>query len=414
MMISVEQALDIILSDISVIGQERLPITLALDRVLAEDVVSTRDNPLWDNSAMDGYAVISEDTKGASRDNPVILNVAGDLPAGYVAKNRLKNGEAIRIMTGAPVPEGADAVVMVEDTERQSGVRSQKSEVKIFKEAKHGDNIRKAGEDFKKGDLLIKKSTVIRHIEIGVMAAIGKSFASVYQRPKVAVLATGDELVEVDEPLDKGKIGNTNSYILSAQIRACGAEPVYIGIARDRREDLKEKLKIASKSDCIVSSGGVSVGDFDLVKDVLREMGTEMRFWKVAMKPGKPLAFGIINGKPCFGLPGNPISSLVVFEQFVRPSILKMLGRTNIYRKTLMAVLTKDIKKKADRTHFVRAVLRTEGDKYYAEPLEGQGSGMLASFVSSNCLIVLPREETVFKKGDLVRTQLIDDSFLYQ
>lgn len=412
-MISVEQAINIIINEIDVIGWERLPITLSLDRVLAEDIITARDNPLWDNSAMDGYAVKAIDTKGASKDNPKILNIIEDLPAGYVAVNCLKDGEAIRIMTGAPIPDGADAVVMVEDTEK-SGVKGQGATVKIFKEAGSGDNIRRQGEDFKRGDLLIKKGMVIRHIEIGVMAAVGRSFVNVHQKPKIAVVATGDELIEVDEAVEKGKIGNSNSYILSAQIKACGAEPVYIGIARDRKEDLKEKLKMASRSDCIVSSGGVSVGDFDLVKEVLREMGSEMRFWKVAMKPGKPLAFGVINGKPCFGLPGNPISSLVAFEQFVRPAILKMMGRTNIYRRTLTAVLAKDIKKKADRTHFVRGILKIDDSRYYAEPLERQGSGMLASFVFSNCLIILPKEETLFKKGDPVKVQLIDDSFLYQ
>ena len=408
-MITVEQALEIILSEINVMGQERVAIPFSLHRVLAEDVVSGRDNPLWDNSAMDGYAVIAEDTKGASRDNPVTFTVTEDLPAGYVARNSLKRGEAIRIMTGAPMPDSADAVIMVEDTEKLQG-----QGVKIFKEAIAGDNIRKAGEDFKKGNTLLKRGSVIRPIEIGIMAAIGKSFVNVYQKPKVAVLATGDELVEIYEPLEKGKIANSNSYIISAQIKECGAEPLQMRIARDRKDDLIEKLKYASAADCIVSSGGVSVGDFDLVKDMLKEMGTEMRFWKVAMKPGKPLAFGVIGGKPTFGLPGNPISSLVVFEQFVRPALLKMMGRKAVLRRIVSAVLMEDIKKKPDRTHFVRGVLTTKGDKYYAEPLEGQGSGMLCSFVSANCLIILPKEETQFKKGDRVKAQLIDNSFLYQ
>lgn len=420
-MITVEQALNIILSEIKILGQERLSIPISLGRVLAEDIIATRNNPPWDNSAMDGYAVIAKNTKSASKENPAVLNVIEDLPAGYVAKKTLKNGQVIRIMTGAPMPEGADAVVMVEYTEN-SKVKSQKhalegfnqgSKVRIFKEAKIGDNIRKTGEDFKTGDVLIKKGAVIRPIEIGIMAAIGKSFVSVYQRPRVAVLSTGDELADIDEPLLKGKIVNTNGCILSALVKECGAEPIQIGIARDTKKDLKEKLEFAAKADCIISSGGVSVGDFDLVKDVLKEMGTEMRFWKVAMKPGKPLAFGVINSKPSFGLPGNPISSMAAFEQFARPAILKMLGRKEIFRRTINALLTKDIKKKPDRTHFVRGALRVKEDKYYAEPLEGQGSGMLSSYVSANCLIILPQEQTQFKKGDEIKAQLIDDSFLY-
>ncbi|MBI5894219.1 MAG: molybdopterin molybdotransferase MoeA [Deltaproteobacteria bacterium] len=438
-MISVEQALNIILSEINVLGEERFAIPLSLGRVLAEDVRANRSNPPWDNSAMDGYAVIAKDTKGASKDNPAVLNVIEDLPAGYAAKNPLKNGGAIRIMTGAPMPDGADAVVMVEYTEKTGGKGSRAGThrgthpkdgsdgwgVRIFKEAKIGDNIRKQGEDFQTGDCLIKKGAVIRPIEIGIMAAIGKSFVSVYQRPRVAVLSTGDELVDIDEPLLKGKIVNTNGYILSALVKECGAEAIQIGIARDTKKDLKEKLGVAAKADCIISSGGVSVGDFDLVKDVLKEMGTEMRFWKVAMKPGKPLAFGIINSKPSFGLPGNPISSLVAFKQFVRPAILKMMGRREILGKTIPAILTKDIKKKPDRTHFVRGLLK-QGAKgkagthrgwvgeYYAEPFEGQGSAVLSSFASSNCLIILPQEQTQFKKGDTIKAQLIDDSFLYQ
>lgn len=414
-MLSVESALKIILDEIGVMGLERIYILSSLGRVLGEDVPSPRDNPAWDNSAMDGYAVRVIDTSGASKDNPVTLQVVEDLPAGYVAKRVIRDGEAIRIMTGAPIPEGADAVVMVEETEIQKqGVMGKGQGVKIFKEAKPGDNIRKRGEDFKKGDIVLKRGSVIRPAEVCMLAAIGKSFVSVYQRPRVAILSTGDELVEIDETLGEGQIFNTNSYALFAQVKECGAEPVQIGIARDKREDLREKLTFATASDCIVSSGGVSVGDFDYVKDVLKDMGTEMRFWKVAIKPGKPLAFGVIGGRPAFGLPGNPISSMVAFEQFVRPTLLKMMGRSDIFRRTVDAILTDDIKKKPGRLHFLRAGLDIKGGDYYVTPLEGQGSSVLSSMVKANSLIILPEDGTTFPKDARVKVQPLDDSLLFQ
>ena len=412
-MISVEAALEIILSEIKPLGLERTSILLTLGRVLGEDIYASVDNPPWDNSAMDGYALRASDTKGASRAKPVILRIIEDLPAGYVAKKSVKRGEAVRIMTGAPIPGGTDAVIMVEDTDK-SEVRSQKSEVKIFREAKIRDNIRRAGEDFKKGALVLKKGTAIRAAEVAMLATVGKPNVCVYQRPKVAVLSTGDELVEIEETPSNGKIVNSNSYAISAQIKACGAVPVQLGIARDAKKDLMDKLSYGLASDCILSSGGVSVGDFDFVKDVLKEMGSEMRFWKVAIKPGKPLAFGIINNKPVFGLPGNPVSAMVAFEQFVRPAILKMMGVRNIFRKSLTALLTSSLKKKAGRMHFIRAVLEEKNGQFYVTPLEGQGSGVLSSMVMANSLIILPEDAKDAAKGSKVKVQPLDSGFLYQ
>ena len=412
-MISVEAALEIILSEIKPLGLERTSILSTLGRVLGEDICASVDNPPWDNSAMDGYALRASDTKGASRGKPVILRIIEDLPAGYVAKKTIKRGETVRIMTGAPIPRGADAVIMVEDTDK-SEVRSQKSEVKVFREAKIRDNIRRAGEDFKKGALVLKKGTAIRAAEVAMLATVGKPNVCVYQRPKVAVLSTGDELVEIEETPSNGKIVNSNSYAISAQIKACGAVPVQLGIARDAKKDLMDKLSYGLASDCILSSGGVSVGDFDFVKDVLKEMGSEMRFWKVAIKPGKPLAFGIINNKPVFGLPGNPVSAMVAFEQFVRPAILKMMGVRNIFRKSLTALLTSSLKKKAGRMHFIKAVLEEKKGQFYATPLEGQGSGILSSMVMANSLIILPEDAEDAAKGSKVKVQPLDSGFLYQ
>ncbi|HKZ46947.1 MAG TPA: gephyrin-like molybdotransferase Glp [Thermodesulfobacteriota bacterium] len=412
-MISVEAALEIILSGIKPLGMERINILSSLGRVLGEDITASTDNPPWDNSAMDGYALKAIDTKTASKNKPVILKVIEDLPAGYTAKKTIKKGEAIRIMTGAPMPKGADAVLMVEDTEK-SEIRSKKSEVKIFREARLGDNIRKAGEDFRKGDIVLTKGISIRSAEIGMLAAVGKPVIYAHQRPKVAVLSTGDELVEIDETPTDGKIRNSNSYAIAAQVKIYGAIPVQLGIARDNKKDLREKLEFGLTADCIVSSGGVSVGDFDFVKDVLKEMGSDMRFWKVAMKPGKPLAFGVIGGKPAFGLPGNPISSMVAFEQFAMPAILKMMGKSEVFKRVFDALLTKPIKKKPGRVHFVRAALEQKNGQFYAAPLEGQGSGILSSMVKANCLIILPEDAKDIEKDSKVKVQMLDHGFLYQ
>ena len=412
-MISVEAALEIILSEIKPLGMERVNILSTMGRVLGEDIVADTDNPPWDNSAMDGYAVRAVDTKDASKDQPVTLQIIEDLPAGYVAKKCVKRGQTIRIMTGAPMPKGADAVIMVEETERQEA-RGKRQEVKVFKEAKVGDNVRKAGEDFKKGDIVLRKGMTIRPAEIGMLAAVGKPNVYLYQRPKIAVLSTGDELIEIEETPMNGKIRNSNSYTIAAQIKTCGAVPIQLGIARDTKKDLKEKLEFGLTADCVVSSGGVSVGDFDFVKDVLKQMGSEMRFWKVAMKPGKPLAFGVIANKPAFGLPGNPISSMVAFEQFVRPAILKMMGKKDIFKRAFDALLTKPVNKKAGRMHFVRAALEQKNGRFYATPLEGQGSGILSSMVKANCLVILPEDAKDAEKGSKVKVQPMDEGLLYQ
>ena len=421
-MISVEAALEIILSEIKPLGMERVNILSTMGRVLGEDIVADTDNPPWDNSAMDGYAVRAVDTKDASKDQPVALQIIEDLPAGYVAKKSVKRGQTIRIMTGAPMPKGADAVIMVEETERQEA-RGKRQEVKVFKEAKVGDNVRKAGEDFKKGDIVLRKGMTIRPAEIGMLAAVGKPNVYLYQRPKIAVLSTGDELIEIEETPMNGKIRNSNSYAIAAQIKACGATPIQLGIAGDTKKDLKEKLEFGLTADCVVSSGGVSVGDFDFVKDVLKQMGSDprlghagtgMRFWKVAMKPGKPLAFGVIANKPAFGLPGNPISSMVAFEQFVRPAILKMMGKKDIFKRAFDALLTKPVKKKMGRIHFVRAVLEQKDGRFYATPLEGQGSGILSSMVKANCLIILSEDAKDVEKDSKVKVQPMDESLLYQ
>jgi molybdopterin molybdotransferase len=403
-MISVEDALNQILEVIVPLGREKVSILDSIGRVIGEDIYANRNIPPKDNSAMDGYAVRWEDTRGASISRPVILKVIEDIPAGTIPRKNIASGESSRIMTGAPIPDGANAIVRVEDTEKDG------QRVKVFVKAKEGQDIRHAGEDVTEGELVISQGDVIRPAEIGMLAALGRSFVSLYQRPLIAVVATGDELVDIDENPTSWQIISSNSYSIAAQIIDCGAISLQIGIAKDNRDDLVSKFTAALRADIIVSSGGVSVGDYDLVKDVMNEVGNEMKFWQVAMRPGKPLAFGSMGGIPVFGLPGNPVSSMVSFEQFVRPSILKMMGHKNLFRRIVKATLKDDITKKKGARHFIRARVNYENGRYFASTTGEQGSGILKSMVMANGLIILPEYATSVKKGEEVSIQLIDRS----
>jgi molybdopterin molybdotransferase len=403
-MIALEEALHRILDAIHPLGLEKINILDALGRVIGEDIVASRNLPPKNNSAMDGYAIRWSDTRGASREKPAILEVIEDIPAGSIPHKTVSNEQAARIMTGAPIPEGADAVMRMEDTEKDGG------RVRIFAEAAESQDIRRAGEDVMQGEKVIARGDILRPAEIGMLAALGRSFIPVYQKPLVAVLATGDELVDVDESPTPWQIISSNSYAIAAQILDCGALPLQIGIAKDTREDLTAKLASALRADLIISSGGVSVGDYDLVKDIMKEVGNRMQFWQVAMRPGKPLAFGALNDVPLFGLPGNPVSSMVSFEQFVRPSILKMMGHRNLYRRTVKAELRDAISKKKGVRHFIRARISFEDGRYFAVTTGAQGSGILKSMVQANGLIVLPEEKTSVRVGETVTVQLVDQS----
>ena len=404
-MIPVQEARDIVLAQIQVLGTERKDLFASMGRVLAEDVYAPHDVPPHDNSAMDGYAVRAEDTRHASRDNPVVLDVIEDLPAGYVSQYHLKSGQAIRIMTGAPIPPGADSVVRVEDTLRGEG-----KQVLILREVPPQYDLRLAGEDLRQGDLILRKGTLIRPAEVGLLASIGRSGIQVYQRAQVAIISTGDELLHIDEPLQPGKIYNSNSYSLAALVLEAGAIPIQLGIASDTREDLEQKFLAGTRADLIISSGGVSVGDYDLVKEMLQKSGSHIQFWKVCMKPGKPQAFGTIAGKPTFGLPGNPVSSMVSFEIFVRPALLKMMGHTQIYRTIVPAILEQDFRKSDERKHFVRVALRLEGNQYIASTTGAQGSGILSSMSKANGLMVMDEERMQIKAGERVAVMLLDHS----
>ena len=400
-MIQVHEALDTILSKIQFKGVEKVPLDQALGRVLAEDVISRVNNPPLDNSAMDGYALIAEDIQSATPENPVKLDVVEEIAAGYTAKGVLKPGQAMRIMTGAPIPSGANAVLMQEDTQKDSNA------ILCLDKADVDENIRMAGEDVKIGEEVIKKGTTLSPAHIGMMAVVGRSQIAVGQRPIVSILSTGDEILELDETPEGPQIFNSNGHMLAAQIKSAGGIPVYLGIAKDTEKDLMEKFESALKADVVVSSGGVSVGDYDLVKSSLQKMGQDMLFWKVAMKPGKPLAFGRIGDTPIFGLPGNPVSSFVSFEQFVRPSLRKTMGCSDLSHKTVQAKLTRTIHKKPGRLHFLSSIVSWADGEYTVTPAGEQGSGILKSAANANGLLIFPLEADEIKQGQEVAVQLL-------
>jgi molybdopterin molybdotransferase len=402
-MLSVEEAQTRVLEYFHTLEPEPAPILEALGRVLAEDVYSDLNIPPHSNSAMDGYAVQAADTQGATEGAPKRLRVIADLAAGYVTDVQVVPGTAIRIMTGAPLPGGADAVVRFEDTEQQGEF------VDICVPAAVQHNVRLAGEDVRPGDLVLRRGMRIRPQEIGMLAALGRKTVMVTRKPRIAILATGDEVVEIDAPLGPGKIRNSNSYSNAAQVLRCGATPVLLGIARDQIDDLTTKIRagLAQNVDLFLTSGGVSVGDFDVVKQVLAAEG-DMSFWRVRMKPGKPFAFGQIGGVPLLGLPGNPVSAMVSFEMFARPAIYRMLGREGWKRSIVEATLMEELPQKDSRRHYVRVRVESQDGAYQAHLTGAQGSGILRSMVQANGLAVIPAEWDHAAAGSRVQVIMLD------
>ncbi len=410
-MISVEEALERILSYFDVLEAEEKPILESLGQVLAEDIYSQIDIPPLDNSAMDGYAVRAESTIGASPSTPMVLRVIGEVAAGLVTEMEVEPGAAIRIMTGAPVPRGADTVVPFEYTDEAMRRERPFTEIGILREAAKGQNIRRAGEDISKGELVLRKGTTIRPQEIGVLASLGRARVPVIRRPVVGILATGDELMDIGEPLCPGRIYNSNTFSLAAQAQRYGGIPKILGIARDSIDELLEKVEKGLDSDLLITSGGVSTGEYDVVKDVLAKMG-EINFWTVRMKPGKPLAFGVFKQRgrrvPHLGLPGNPVSSMITFELFARPAILKMLGKTNLSKPKIMATMESRIENRDRRRTFARAIVTKRDDHYFARLTGPQGSGILTSMARANGLVVVSEDVEVVKEGDQVEVLMLD------
>lgn len=397
-MLGVDDALQQILAAFSPLTGVEIPLLDAAGLVLASDIVSSMSVPPFTNSAMDGYAVRSADTGTA----PVSLTVMGTITAGSRANAEVTSGSALRIMTGAPLPPGADAVVRFEEVE----VRD--DQAIISRQIAAGENVRVAGEDVSPGDVAIASGTRLQPAGIGVLAALNRTTVPVHPRPNVGILSTGDELAAYGDDLDPGMIYDSNALMLAAAVRRTGGSPVLLGIARDAEAVLAEKFLSLPALDLLLVSGGVSVGDFDLVKDVLSAQG-EMQLWQVRMKPGKPLAFGHVSGVPVLGLPGNPVAALVAYDQFARPAILTMLGRRDITMPRVRARVARPVENRGRRRHFVRGVLiqTDSGPEFHPSPVHG--SAMLKAAAESNCYLVVPETRDRLEAGEFATVQLPDE-----
>ena len=405
--LSVTNAQKCVLESVAVLGAEPVKLEHSLGRVLVEDVRANRDIPPYDVSAMDGYAVRSADLAKAS----ATLEIIEDIKAGDMPTKTVQAGQCARIMTGAPVPEGADAVIRVEDTQLLSEGKAQ-----INVTVKPGNDIRLQGEGMRNGDVVLTVGTEITPGVIGVLATVKAAQVQVLRRPRVAILSTGNELEDMDEPVDPNKIPNANSYALMAQVQALGIEPALLGIARDDPAELAEYLQRGLKFDVLLVSGGTSVGVHDYVRPAIEALGVQMKFWRVAMKPGHPVAFGVLQRNSdstskdtfVFGLPGNPVSSMVCFEQFVAPALRRMMGHARLYRHTIAARITHNVKHQAGRTEFIRVTLTKKTGSYTATSTGAQGSGMLLSMARANGLMVMPADSTGVAADSLVTVQLLD------
>jgi molybdopterin molybdotransferase len=384
----------------------RMPLDDALGGVLAEDVVSPLDIPAWTNSAMDGYAARAEDVRGATESKPVRLRVVEHLPAGRFPTRAIGPGECARIFTGAPLPEGADSIIRQEDTDQGS------ERVTIVKDRDVGVNTRKAGEDIRKGSMVLTAGTELGPAQLGVLASLAVAHPLVYRRPRVAILGSGDEIVDLDQPeeiLSGRKIASSNTHTLIALVRQTGGEPINLGIAGDTPESLREHLSRALDCDLLVTTAGISVGEHDYVRSVLEELGAEQRFWKLRMRPGAPVGFGLLGEVPWIGLPGNPVSTMVTFELFVRPAIRKMMGHPRPFRRSVPVRMAEPITLKPKLQHFLRGIV-IEGAQGGEARLTGpQGSGILTSMALANALLVVPEGQFETPAGSVVQALVLND-----
>ncbi|MBZ0284891.1 MAG: molybdopterin molybdotransferase MoeA [Anaerolineae bacterium] len=408
-LLNVDQALEQVLAHITLLPAEKVSLFESLNRTLAEDVTADSDIPPFPNSSMDGFAVHAADTTLAAQDTPQQLTVSMDIPAGAAPQRTLERGEAARIMTGAQMPDGADAVIPVENTDAQwkpGGEINLPAPVKIYRSVKSGDYVRSAGEDIHAGQIVLTAGTNIRAQEIGVLASIGCATVPITRQPRVAILSSGDELVDVDQPLAPGKIHDSNSYMLAALVATYGGIPIRIPAARDTLEDVRRRFREALdlQPDIILSSAGVSVGAFDVVRAVIDELG-QVNFWRINLRPGKPLAFGSLGGKPFFGLPGNPVSAMVTFDVFVRPALLKLRGSVD-HTPTIQAVLTEDLRSDGRRS-YLRVKLARENGNWVARMTGTQSSGALTSMVLADGLLIVPEDVLHVQAGQKLPVRLL-------
>ena len=408
-MLSVEEAREKILREFNSLDQVRISLNESLGCVISKDIISNISVPPWNNSAMDGYAIILEDVKNASDENIIYLDVIEKIAAGELPEKKIISGQSARIMTGAPIPEGSNAVVPFEDTDELSSTSSDLIGIKINVE--NFENIRKKGEDISKGDLIIKKGVEITPAVVGVLASIGISTIDVFRRPKIGILSTGNELIEPGQSIKDGKIYNSNTFTISSLTKSFGANPVTQAHSLDTIEDLEKKLNNFEDVDLIVTSAGVSKGDYDVVKDVLSKNG-DMNFWSVNMRPAKPLAFGKINIKsksiPLLGLPGNPVSAMIAFEKFGRYAIDKMMGKKIKHRPIIKAVLQENIYNDDGRRLYARVKVEKSNisSEIIATPLKNQSSGVLTSMFLSNGLAICPSGTDILKKGQEIDVEM--------
>ena len=401
-MISVTKAKSLVLKNSFTFGVVKLPLEKASGLTLAEDILALNDVPSFTNSAMDGYAVKSKLTQGATKDNPVALKLIASVKAGSFAKQILKNGETIKIMTGAPLPKGSDSVIIKENTVEENG------KILIKKNVRLGENVRFQGEEIKKGDLALRKFTTLNPAALGFLAAIGAKLVKVFKPPVITVVVTGDEVVTSSKKLAFGKIHDSNSVSLKAALKECGIDKVNILKNPDDVLCLQKNLSKAIRiADMVLISGGISVGDYDYVRKILKSLKVKEIFWKVAQKPGKPLYFGKKDPALVFGIPGNPAACLVVFYEYIRPAILKGMERENVSLPSVKVKLTSTVKKNQYTTYFWRGQLNTNGTQPKATVSEKQGSHMLKSFAVGDCLIIGPANLTRIKKDSLVEVHIL-------
>lgn len=404
-MLSPAEAARTILSSVGPEAVEHVPLIDSLGRILASDIVSPIDIPQRDNSAMDGYAVRSEDVRGNC---PVELHVIDEVPAGAVPDKPIGKGQCSRIFTGAPIPTGADGV-----TRQEYATRISDTVVRIDKDSDASGNIRPAGEDLRRGAVVMSSGTELKPAHLGLLASVARDPVPVYRRPRIGVMTSGDEIADLDEKeaiLNGSKIGSSNTYTLLSAIKQAGGMPVPLGIAKDDPEDIRARMSLSADLDMLVTSGGVSVGEHDHLKNVFEELGGELKFWRIKMRPGKPVAFGVLNGCPWIGLPGNPVSTMVTFELLVRPAIRKMLGLANPYRGTVPVRISEAYRSGTSRRDFVRATVEQCDGKLTASVTGSQGSGILTSMAKANALLIVPSEMQEVAEGETLQAILLDGS----